>query len=479
MESDWRKLCEGARQANSVANFSYAETLWIAALQEAEEFAESDERLIQTLEGLAEAYKKQGKFRQAEKPARQLLETYRQLHSNDHLKTAMAAHNLAIIYHMQQKYGQAEPLYKHALTVKTKFQRAGAPDLLQLLLSYADLLQKTHREAEAENLIKCAQGAAGKELPLKNPSTESNPTLSWSHNSQTNQKTPMAHPPLHEAQTVSSQKDKATSQTDERQMSSPSPLDTTMPADKNLSWKELQEKAEQALARGHVDVALNILNQAVIVAEQAPGQAGNLTNSLDRIGEILYEIEKYGQAEMAWWRSLQIKLGALGSFHPAIAHSANNLAKLHYLLGRYSEAESYTKKCIKIYQRCYGSEHTSIATCMHNLASLYHVQGRYPEAEEQYKSCLRMRKKLLGMGNPETMSISKSYADLLTTLGRDAEAKELNSLANGLVSGSWKAIVVPKNQELSNTEESCLFCGANLAGAKTCPVCGTGRGTAI
>ncbi len=477
MGNDWRKLCETARQASVAANFSYAETLWVAALQEAEEFGESDERLIQTLEGLAEAYRKQGKFRQAEKPARQVLETYRQLHGNDHLRTAMAAHNLAAIYHMQQKYGQAEPLYKHALTVKTKLQGAREPEVIQLLLSYSDLLQKTHREAEAENLIKCAQAATGVESPKKQPSTASIHAQIWAHNSQASQEILQDLTPKPEALTRPSLKVRANKPIEEPQNTVVSPTPTPMASETKQPWEDLQETADLAFSRGEVDAALSIWNQAVNVAEQFPTRDSRLARSLDRVGEILFGIEKYGQAEMAWWRSLQIKLGVLGTFHPAVAYTANNLAKLHYLLGRYSEAESYTIKCRHIYQRCYGSEHLSVATCTHNLASLYHIQGRYVEAEEQYKSALRMRTKLLGKENPETISITKSYADLLTTLGRNAEAYELNSMATGLVSGSWKAIIIPKNQQLAEADDTCMFCGADLKGQKTCPACETGRGT--
>ncbi len=476
MENDWRKLCESARHASASSNFGYAETLWVAALQEAEEFAESDERLIQTLEGLAEAYRKQGKFRQAEKPARQVLETYRQLHGNDHLRTATAANNLANIYHMQQKYGQAEPLYKHALTVKTRLQGAREPDVIQLLLSYSDLLQKTHREAEAENLIKCAQGAAGIESPKNQPSTASIHAQIWAHNSEASQKILQDQTKDPAARTTPSLQRGANKPTEESQniVASPTP---PMASDIKESWENLQETADRAYTQGQIDVALSIWNQAINLAEQFPTRDSRLARSLDRIGEILFGIEKYGQAEMAWWRSLQIKLGVLGTVHPAVAYTANNLAKLHYLLGRYSEAESYTIKCRQIYQSCYGSEHPSVATCMHNLASLYHIQGRYTEAEEQYKSALRMRKKLLGLENPETLSITKSYADLLTTLGRTAEAYELNSMANGLVSGSWKAIVIQKNQKLADAEDTCMFCGADLKGRKNCPACETSRGT--
>ena len=65
MDNDWGRFILQAKKASSAGNYAYAETIWTAALQEAEDFGESDERLVQTLEGLADAYTKQGKYRHA------------------------------------------------------------------------------------------------------------------------------------------------------------------------------------------------------------------------------------------------------------------------------------------------------------------------------------------------------------------------------------------------------------------------------
>ncbi|MDP3506897.1 MAG: tetratricopeptide repeat protein [Candidatus Melainabacteria bacterium] len=482
MNSQWLKLSKTARQAVSQGNYSYAETTWMAALQEAEDFASTDDRLIQTLDGLTEAFRKQGKFRQAEKYARRLLDICRELNGNDHLKSAVAAHNLAIIYHMQQKYGQAEPLYKQALTIKTRILGPSEPAVIQLLHSYSELLKMTHRDAEAENLIRCAQSAnpSSETIGSKRVTSLINQAPSWSRQS------PSDAPPQASAIKQPIKTVKPTHQAKLSQSGAPivhssavhesiTPLPTPFPVSEK-TWEDLQQAAEGAFAAGQIDSALELWNQAILIAETYPASDSRLARSLDRIGEVFFSIEKYGQAEMSWWRSLQIKQAVLGNFHPAVAQTTNYLAKLHYLLGRYSEAETYAKRCIEVYQRCLGREHSTVATCRHNLASLYHIQGRYADAEDQYKIALQLRTKLLGLQHPDTLSITKSYADLLKTLGREAEAQHLNSTSNGFVSGSWKAIVVPENQALLNPADVCMFCGARLEGLSTCSACQTRRG---
>ena len=206
--------------------------------------------------------------------------------------------------------------------------------------------------------------------------------------------------------------------------------------------------------------------------------------TLDRIGETLYRLEKYGQAEMAWGRSLQSKLRVLGSNHPAVAVTANNLAGLHYLMGRYSEAESYTLKCIEIYENGLGPEHPNVAICLHNLASLHHVQGKYQDAEPYYKRTLEIRIKSLGAEHPDTLRVSKHYADLLKTLGRNSEADNLSTRATGLISGVWKTIDIPESEALIETDDqfnaqltrnaygSCKFCGAIVKAEGKCSLCG-------
>jgi tetratricopeptide (TPR) repeat protein len=508
MNAHWDNLCKIAREALSLGNYSYSEITWTAALQEAEDFAPTDGRLIETLDGLVEAFRRQGKFRQAENSARRLLEISNQVYGSSHIKSASASHNLAILYHLQQKYGQAEPLYKHALSIKTKELGPNAAEVSQILYSYADLLKKTHRDAEADNLIKCAEASVveknGSKVKKNAAGLAALPV--WTRvesESRAAAKAPLAVPLM--ASLASSVRPQESVRANEAILSGKElaehlfPGTTAAPAEVTSSslgsssgsssinnlvsrqgvektWEELQAEAEEALAAGQLPRALEIWQQAVLIAEKYPPNDSRLARSLDRIGELLYRSEKFGQAEISWRQSLQIKEGVLGNFHPAIAFTTQNLAKLHYLLGRYTEAESYAQRSRKVYERCLGPQHPNVATCMHNLASLYHVQGRYAEAEEQYRSALKIRTKVLGLQNPETLSLTKSYADLLKILGREAEAQNLNSTANGFVSGSWKAIVIPENQALALGDDICMFCGAELKDLSACSSCQTRRG---
>ncbi len=68
------------------------------------------------------------------------------------MQVASTITSLAGIYEAEGKYAEAEPLLKRSLTIREKVLGPGAPELAQSLESYAALLRKTERGAEAEKL---------------------------------------------------------------------------------------------------------------------------------------------------------------------------------------------------------------------------------------------------------------------------------------------------------------------------------------
>ena len=65
---------------------------------------------------------------------------------------ATSLNNLALLYHHQGKYAEAEPLHKRALAFMEKALGPDHPDLATSLKNYAALLRKTGRATEAAKL---------------------------------------------------------------------------------------------------------------------------------------------------------------------------------------------------------------------------------------------------------------------------------------------------------------------------------------
>ena len=111
---------------------------------------------------------------------------------------------------------------------------------------------------------------------------------------------------------------------------------------------------------------------------------------------------KYRKAIAIAQRSLVIYEKVLGTEHPDIATSLNNLAGLYYAQGNYPAAEPLYKSSLAIREKALGAEHPSVANSLNNLAGLYRVQGNHPAAEPLYKRSLTIREKALGVDHPDT-----------------------------------------------------------------------------
>lgn len=159
MEEKWLHFKDSAERAVALNKLEHAESLWYAALQEADDFPPHDPRVTITLECLAEVLFKQRKYAQAEPLCFRTLEIYEQTIGPDHPDVGVLANNLAMLYHMQNKFEQAETLYKKALAVQTKALGTRHPEVINLLGNYANLLFSTHRAAEAEHMRSMAKSA--------------------------------------------------------------------------------------------------------------------------------------------------------------------------------------------------------------------------------------------------------------------------------------------------------------------------------
>lgn len=71
-----------------------------------------------SLNNLAELYRNQGKYADAEPLYRQSLAIWEKVLGPDHPDVATSLNNLALLYRAQGKYVEAEPLYKRSLAIR-------------------------------------------------------------------------------------------------------------------------------------------------------------------------------------------------------------------------------------------------------------------------------------------------------------------------------------------------------------------------
>ncbi len=114
----------------------------------------SDTALVADFNNLAGVLVAQEKYNQAEPFMRRAVSILDVAKEAEPLKVAEALSLLATIYVRQDKLAESEPLIKRALEIRRQHLSSDHPDVAQTLSDYAKLLRKMQREQEAEIMYK-------------------------------------------------------------------------------------------------------------------------------------------------------------------------------------------------------------------------------------------------------------------------------------------------------------------------------------
>ena len=158
-ETKWKESMTAATQALQQRRYTQAEQLLLAALREAKDFGEQDSRLATTLNRLAELYRLQRKYEQAEPLYQRALKIREKALGPEHPDVATTLNNLAFLYAFQDspkaplghKYGQAEPLYQRALAIREKSLGPEHPSVASTLFNLAWLYGRQAYRTEGKH----------------------------------------------------------------------------------------------------------------------------------------------------------------------------------------------------------------------------------------------------------------------------------------------------------------------------------------
>ena len=150
--ASWEQYMAEGAQAYQNGQETTAEMFYLAALEHVQSAGPGDPRLAATLNTLAVLYHSQRKYVQAESLYQHVVQLLEQTIGPDHPTLATTLNNLAVVYEAQEKYGEAVPLYQRALALLERTLGPEHPNLAATLDNYADLLHKLQREAEAASV---------------------------------------------------------------------------------------------------------------------------------------------------------------------------------------------------------------------------------------------------------------------------------------------------------------------------------------
>jgi CHAT domain-containing protein/Tfp pilus assembly protein PilF len=146
----------------------------------------------------------------------------------------------------------------------------------------------------------------------------------------------------------------------------------------------------------------------------------------------LHRAGKYDEARPLGERVLEIRERALGSDHPDVARSVNNLAILYDLKGDFARSELFYQRALAIREKVWGPEHPDVAASLNNLAFLYSKRADYAKAEEFYGRALTSGEKALGPEHPNVAATLLNFAILCYERGNYAKAELLFQRARAI-----------------------------------------------
>ena len=149
-ETSWETSNAAGLEAFQKARYAEAEKRWLAALEEAKNFGPDDQRLALSYNNLAELYRVQGNYAQAELLYKRSLAIREKILGLRHPDVAQSLNSLAELYGTQGNHAEAEPLHKRSLAILEKALGPEHPNVALSLENYALLLREMDRDAEAE-----------------------------------------------------------------------------------------------------------------------------------------------------------------------------------------------------------------------------------------------------------------------------------------------------------------------------------------
>jgi len=325
--------------------------------------------LAASLFSIAESYKIQGRYAEAEALCRRALNIYQRTLPN-HINTATCLHSLAIIYYEQGKDDEALPICQQAIVAherllgSDKILNSDVTYLAGALATLAQIYVHARKYDEALPLYQRALIITERVMGRYHPDTANilhhlaNFHQLLGHYSE-------AEVLYHDALSI---------------------LQQVLGQEHRLVSACIADLGMCARAQARYDEAVSYLQHALDIAERTMGPDHIDTAAvLIRMAGLREEQGRFAQALPLYQRALAILEHVLEPVHPKIAHTLAKMADLYYSERKYDEAVSLCQRALSLYQQVLGSESPEVANSLVRLALTYHAQGKYGQALSLFK----------------------------------------------------------------------------------------------
>jgi CHAT domain-containing protein len=170
---------------------------------------------------------------------------------------------------------------------------------------------------------------------------------------------------------------------------------------------------------------ISLLDRAVIIWEKNLGpDHPRVGLGLANLAAVHAQMKDYAGAKLLFERSLAIQEKSLGPDHPQVALSLSNLASLLMETGDYVPAKPLLVRSLAIREKVLGPAHPTVAESLVNLANLLRETGDYAAAKPLDERAVAIAEKALGPEHPKVAEILMALAQLQAESGETAGAVE-------------------------------------------------------
>lgn len=360
----------------------------------AEKFTERDRNLQEwvTLEHeIADLLVAQGKYSDAEKLFRLVIEVRTHALGPEHPDTLDSRHKLVYALTRQTKYAEAEAEARQVLELREKTLGSEHPDTLDSQYNLADTLVDQGKNTEAEALYRNLIPLDEKLFGLEDTrTTAARLGLATALNGEG--KNAEAEPLYREVirldeklfgpdhpNTLIAQQDLATAlQTDHKY------------PEAEAQYRDVIKREEKVLGAGHADTLI----------------------CRNNLVELLCDEGKYVEAEEECRRLVGLEESVLGPENRTTLNTRGSLAIALIGEAKFGEAETQYNEVFQSMERVLGLEHPDTLDYTARVVTTWLLQHKNREAMQIAKGAEERARKILGPSNPATQKYAKTVQDL-------------------------------------------------------------------
>jgi CHAT domain-containing protein len=325
-----------------------------------------------TLNNRAYAYRRLGKYTEAEATYRQILVIKEKALGSDHQDVAQALHDIGLAKQDQRRYGEAESFYKRALAIREKANRPNDLKLAYTVDNLGIIYLQQGKLADAETFFR-------RSLAI------------W-------EKAPGAK-----------QSDLA-----------------RVVHDLGVIRQRQERYADAA----------DFYKRAISIEERIPGaNEVLLARTLNNLADTYWWLDNYAEAEALYKRALALRDRILRPDDDETLLSLDNLAGLYVTIGNIEgyprerelnqQAQPLYERALSTRERKFGKDQVAVADTLQKLARIERALDNFDEAKAKFDRALSIYEARLGKNDPKVAVVLKMTGDLLhEQRGRQREAEE-------------------------------------------------------